>query len=165
MQIPSRNRDHTVRLQRVGADVHAIKPGVRELSGERRQLDTVRGERNVLDSRDLAQHTHELGELRPNGRLPPGNTKPSQTQRGELTHNVGNLFVTQDVGLRQPWQPLHGHAVLAPEVAAIGDRDTQILDFPAELIVRLPEDWGHWCHGGRHARPFVGSSHSRSPLR
>ena len=52
-----------------------------------------------------------------------------------LRHDVTNLLVRENVGLGQPRETLDRHAVEAPEVAAVGDRDPQILDAAFELVL------------------------------
>src|SRR6185436_13520491 len=38
----------------------------------------------------------------------------------------------------EPWQALRGHAVLAAEVAAVGDGDTQVADQAAVSVLERP---------------------------
>ena len=84
---------HPLGAQRIGADVDAIKAGIREFRGHGRQLHTIRRERDILDFRDVAQHPYESAKLRPDSRFATRDAKPSQAHRGELTHNFGDLLV------------------------------------------------------------------------
>ena len=49
-------------------------------------------------------------------------------------HQPLDLLEAQHLRALQPRQPLGGHAVLAAEVAAVGDRHAQVLDAPAVAV-------------------------------
>src|SRR5206468_3346669 len=97
-----------------------------------------------------AKHRHQAPELRTDRRLAAGEPYPSQAERGQLAHRLGDLLVREDVALRQPGQALERHAVPAAEVAPVGDRDAEVLDRPAELVDE------------RHGRDTSGTSGAES---
>ena len=52
----------------------------------------------------------------------------------EDRHEPLDLLEGEDRLALEPRQPLGRHAVLAAEVAAVGDRDAQVLDQPAVAV-------------------------------
>jgi hypothetical protein len=63
-----------------------------------------------------------------------------------------DLVVRQDALRGNPWQTLGGHAVAAPDVAPIGDRDTKVFDKAAVTIdqrfaTALRREHGHQLDG------------------
>ncbi len=128
-------------IERVEADVHPPEPGLTEATGDETHRGAVRGHREV----DRSARMLELGELvdehrqmRSNGRLPARQTDALHAVAlDEDPRQPLDLLERHHLG---PWQPLHallGHAVGASEVAAIGDRDAQVLDHAAERIDQI----------------------------
>jgi hypothetical protein len=52
----------------------------------------------------------------------------SLSQRSQLAHHIGNFLVAQDLFFWKPGKPLKRHAVNAPEIATIRNRNPQIFD-------------------------------------
>src|ERR1700733_5714572 len=59
---------------------------------------------------------------------PAGQADIGYPHRGEDRHQPGDLLEGQDLRPLEPGQALSRHAVLAAEVAGVGDRDPQITD-------------------------------------
>ena len=53
---------------------------------------------------------------------------------GEQADQTRDLLEGQNFGAFEPGQPLGGHAVLAAEVAAVGDRHAQVADQTAVTV-------------------------------
>ena len=67
---------------------------------------------------------------------PPVMRNTPQSERRELSDDFGDFLVRQNLRLRQPLHPVLRHAVHAAEVAAVRDRDAEILDAAAELVAQ-----------------------------
>src|SRR5207247_6558096 len=59
-------------------------------------------------------------------------------EREEQPGEPGDLLERQDLALRQPRKPFRRHAVGAAEVAAVGDRDPQVVADAAERVDQPP---------------------------
>ena len=157
-EVPPRDGHDAVGTKAVRRQVDAIEPGVGELLRHRGKAHAIRRERDVLDVAHVADHPHQRGELRADGRLPSREPHAAQAKWRELRHDVANLLVRKDVRLGQPGQPLEGHAVATAEVAAIGDGDAEILDRSPKLV----GDATHGATPGALATPAA-FTHSRVP--
>src|SRR5205085_3280763 len=65
----------------------------------------------------------DLPQLAPGQRLAAGEPHVVHAHRGEQRDHARELLVAQQLVAVQPGQALGRHAVLAAEVAAVGDRD------------------------------------------
>jgi hypothetical protein len=101
----------------------------------------VGGEGKVLDPRHRGEHRHEPRELAPHQGLAAGQAKVGHAHARHHSHQPLDLLEAQDLVAVEPGQAVGRHAVLAAEVAAIGDRDAQVGDLPAVAI----DEWlaGH----------------------
>ena len=77
-----------------------------------------------------------LREIAPDERLAAGQPHITDAHRGEEPDQPRDLLEAQDLGALEPRQALGGHAVLAAEVAAVGDRHPQIPDQAAVAILK-----------------------------
>ena len=135
--VAARHRVEPLAVKRVEADVDAAQPGAPQAVGEEPERGAVGGHRHVdragvgLERGDLFDESREVG---PDRRLAAG--EPDRLDAIALDHQPGDpchLLERQDLRARQPRHLLF-HAIRAPEVAPVGDRDAQIADDPPEPI-------------------------------
>src|SRR5206468_2355316 len=98
--------------------------------------NTVRRKRDIRDLRDRSQHANELVNLRTDGWFTAGDSKPSEPERRQLSDDARDLLVGKNLLLGQPLHSRLGHAVDATEVAAVRDRDPEILNASAKLVAQ-----------------------------
>jgi hypothetical protein len=132
----ARDRFDPIRPQGVHAHVHAVEARRLEAGGELHETHAIGGKRNVLHAGYCPEHRNEAVQVRANRGLTTGYPQPSETERRELPHDTGDLFVGEDVGLGEPFQPGDRHAVETAEVAFVGYGDPQILDRPTEAVLQ-----------------------------
>ena len=83
-----------------------------------------------------AQHRDQLRKLAADERLAAGEAHVRDAHRHEQAHEPLDLLEGEDLGPVEPRQALGGHAVLAAEVAAVGDRDPQVADQAAVAVAQ-----------------------------
>ena len=98
------------------------------------QQEAVGGHRDLAQLRHLAEHGHQSRELTAHEWLAAGETHVADAHRREPPDQSGDLLEAQDRLALEPRQTLGGHAVLAAEVTAVGDRHPQIADGAAMSI-------------------------------
>ena len=111
-------------------------------SRERPQRGSVRRERQVdlaaIGPADRRQHGHQVRQVPPHERFATGNPQLLDAQRDEDPRQPGDLLEGQDLVPGQELEvtpiDLLGHAVGAPEIAAVGDRDAQVAQRPPERV-------------------------------
>ena len=112
------------------------------------------------------EHRDEVRQVAPDERLAAGDPELLDAERDERPRRPFDLLEGQDLVARQERvvlpEDLLGHAIGAPEVAPIGDRDAQVAHRPAERVGRAgPAIEGaggvHRAHGSRERaeRPTV----------
>ena len=100
-------------------------------------------------------------------RLAAGQADAVDAELGEAVDQRRDLLEVEDVAARQPDVVLLRHAVLAAQIAAVGHRDAQVAQRPAEAVVRR---WtcGASMPGCRDGRKNVQTRyrrHSADPVR
>jgi hypothetical protein len=139
-----------LRPQRVERHVDPAQPGGGQVVGDQAQGGAVGGERQV-DRRarrgaQAGQLADEDGQVGPHGGLAAGEADGLDAEAAdEHAGDPLELLEGEDLVARQPPHPLLRHAVRAPEVAAVGDRDAQIAVDPAEGVDQRG-DLGHGNH-------------------
>ena len=88
------------------------------------------------------EHAREARELAPDQRLAAGQPHVVDAHGREQADHAGDLLEGQDLRALEPRQPVGGHAVLAAEVAAVGDRHPQIADQTAVSVAQWLERHG-----------------------
>ena len=167
-------------VERVEADRDPPEPGRPEGRRQRAEGRAVRRQGQV-DGRavaraQLGQHRDEVGQVAPDERLAARDPELLDALGDERAGEPDDLLEGQDLVPRQerevPAVDLLGHAVGAPEVAAVGDRDPQVVETPPEPVgdqpggnLRRRRD-APWRHG-TGARPgcHLGDSGDRSAAR
>ncbi len=94
----------------------------------------VGGNTQILDPLDGGESTHEFDCPSSDERLPAGDTQLAHTECGCDPAHPLDFLVAEKVFPGHPGLALLGHAVEAPLVAAVGDRDPQVGDFVAESV-------------------------------
>ena len=119
-----------------------------------RQVDRLAGRRP-----DRGQALDEPGQVAPDERLAAGDPELRRAEPDEDAGQPLDLLERQDELARQEREvapeDLLGHAVDAPEVAAVGDRDPQVVDRPAEPVARAGSVEVDEREGGALHRPMV----------
>src|SRR3954468_5720638 len=121
-------------LERVDRDVEAVDARAHELLGVALEQVAVRRDREVLDARHAGEHRGERREVAADEWLAAGQAHVADAHVGEQRDEPDDLLEAQDVVALEPRQPLRRHAVLAAEVAAVGDGDADVGD-PAPVAV------------------------------
>jgi hypothetical protein len=125
-------------VERVEADVDPPQPGVAQRLRDEAHRGAVGGHRQVdraVRALDRGELLDEHGQMGPHGRLATGEADPAHAVAlDEDPREALDLLERHHLRARQPLHPLLGHAVGAAEVAAVGDRDPQVLDHPTEGV-------------------------------
>ncbi|AAS03125.1 hypothetical protein MAP_0808 [Mycobacterium avium subsp. paratuberculosis K-10] len=91
------------------------------------QSHAVGGQRDLRAGPQCGRRGHHLFEVAGQQRLAAGEPHAGDPQPGDRdAHQPGQLVGGQQLFAGQPVEALGGHAVTAPQVAAIGQRDPQI---------------------------------------
>jgi len=135
-EVSASNRSDTLGAQTVSADVDAIQSGAAQWRRKLGQSHAIRRERDVLDLGDRAQHLDQTRQRWANRWLAPRYAQAAQPERRELRDDARDLFVAENIRLRQPRETFDRHAIQAAEVAPIRDRDPEIFDAPAKLVAQ-----------------------------
>src|SRR5262249_59635454 len=112
-------------------------------AGRRGEKEAGGGEREVVDPGPAGEERHEAGEVAPQERLAAGETEAVDAERREDGDERVDLLEGEQVLALEPDVLLLRHAVLAAEVAAVGDREAQVAEGTVETI----SDNGHGWRG------------------
>jgi hypothetical protein len=123
-----------VAAQRVQAHGETVQPGGLELGCAVGQQDAVGGERQVPHPRFARELTDEARQVTAEQRLAARHANPVDAELPEQVRQPADLLERQHVLLRQPEVFVLGHAVVAAQVAPIGDRQTQAPQRPPERV-------------------------------
>src|SRR5262245_33584851 len=125
----------TVGAKRVEAHGDAVQTGCLQrpcLPGEQ---DAVGRDREIAQARFRGQEADEAVHVAPQERLAPGEPDLVDAQVHEHVGQRADLLEVQDLLARKPDVVLFRHAVCAPQVAAVGDRDPKIPEGPLERVL------------------------------
>ena len=123
--VPAGQDPERLGVERVERDVDPLQAGRREVVGQLREPDPVRGHRQV-DAERLEQ-LEQAGQVGPDRRLAAGDADPVEAPPLDADPgDPGQLLVAEHLGAGQPLHPLGRHAVGAPEIAAVRHREPQI---------------------------------------
>jgi hypothetical protein len=70
--------------------------------------------------------------------LPPGDPHLGNAKCHGFAHYGHDLLEAKDVLVVEQLNPFGRHAIGAPEVAAVGDRDAQVADPAVKSVVHVP---------------------------
>jgi hypothetical protein len=129
-----------VAVERVQADVEPAQAGGPQGRSLFLQEDAVGGHRQVDLRVDRGQHRGQVLDAAADQRLA---SRQADGADAALLHQqpgkAADLLEAQHVLAREPGQALSGHAVDTAEVAAVRDRDPQVVGHPAEGVAQ--DDW------------------------
>ena len=130
-------REH-VRVERVEADGDAIEAGGLELGGVLGEQHAVGGERDVLDAGQRREIADEIGEIRAQQRLAAGDAHLLHAGAHEHARQAQDLREVEPLaGFQEAVRLVKGlarHAIRAAEIAAVHDRDAQVVDGPPQRV-------------------------------
>jgi hypothetical protein len=133
-RVATRHREEAVALERVDRDVEPIHAGGHECLRVARQQEAVGRERELADVVDGGQHPGQAREVTAHERLAAGEAHVADAHRRQQRDHALELLEAQHLVALEPRQSLGRHAVLAAEVAAVGDRHAQVADVPAVAV-------------------------------
>ena len=111
-------------------------PGVDDLSLTTNGVLLDRLAQPLVDAGQGRELRHEPREVAPHERLAAGQPHVAHAHLGEQPDEPRDLLEREDPVALQPRQPLRRHAVLAAEVAAVGDGDAHVADRPAVAVAQ-----------------------------
>ncbi len=136
-------------VERVEADRDPAQTGIGKAACLAGEQGPVGGHREVVEAIDAGEQLHEPGQVASEQRLAPGEPDLGHAVVHEEARQTRDLLERQQLrpGQEPESRPEHlpGHAVDAPEVAAIGDRDPQVVHRPPQPV----EDRDRWVLGHR----------------
>ena len=138
----------TSRIERVEAHVHTFEPGGAKIVGHRDQLESVGGDRKIEVWRQRVQHGDQSRQIGAHGRLATGQPDAIDPEIETDACEPRDLFVGEEIILRQPRHAFGRHAVDAAQIAAIGHRDAQVAHRAALRV----DEWFRW-HRALTKRP------------
>src|SRR5262249_41479052 len=124
--VPASESGKAIRMQRIEADRDSMKAGLGQLSSPLLEEDTVGRQGDIREGGLGRQKTNQLPQVSAYERLAAGQTQFLDTQVAEDVDERADFLEVENVPARQPDIVPFGHAVLAPQVATIGDRDAQV---------------------------------------
>ena len=123
-----------IAVQRIQADRQAMKARVLQRLRVVGQEHAVGRHGEIADARTRRQPRHQVGHVAAEQRLAAGEPHLVHAQIEEHVHEPLDLLEVQDVLARQPHVVLLRHAVAAPEVAPVGDRQPEVAERALELV-------------------------------
>ena len=123
-----------VAAERVEAHRDSAEPGPLQPVDLVGQQDAVRGQRKVGQARLGGEQLDQHVEVAAEQRFAAGQPETIDAQADEHVHERADFLEVQHVLAGQPHVVLLRHAVFAAEVAAVGDRQPQVLQRTAQLI-------------------------------
>ncbi len=133
---PAGDRPELDRIKGIDGDVDAPDTGLGQLSGETGELRAVGGQRQLVEGAGVKvprQRAYEAHDVAAHQRLATGEPQLAHPARHEGRAQAVQLLQAENVLLGQEGHVL-GHAIDAAEIAAVGHRDAQIGDRPAEAV-------------------------------
>src|SRR5438128_8548191 len=127
-----------VRVQRIQADVEPLQPGGLEGLRFCLEKDAIRGHRDVERLVDGGDHGGQLLDAPAHERLAAGQPDGADAAVvDEDARDAHDLLEAEHLVARQPGKAGGRHAVDAAKVAAVRDRDTQVIRNPPEGIAEM----------------------------
>ena len=112
------------------------KPGVFERVNVIGEQDTVGRQREIVDAAFRRQQAHESGKVPPQQRLAAGEPHLVDAERDEDVDQRTDFLEMQQILARQPDVLVLRHAVLAADIAPVGDRQPQIAERTIERVLQ-----------------------------
>ncbi len=145
------NRHVAVGPQCVKRDVHPFHAGGAQRNGKAGQRCAVGGHGHMGTRMQRHQPGDKAGQTRPDRGLTASQSDLGHPKSGDRYPNeTDDLLVGQSLLPRQPRQAFGGHAVGAPQITAVGQRNPQIGGDPTEGVPQ--------CHLPSLERPAIGDA-------
>ena len=126
-------------IQGVHAHGEPLQAGVSQSPGLGGECGAVGGQGQVFEAFDARQHLHQLGQIAPQQGLAAGQADLLHAQVHEDTRQAHQFFKAEDLALGQEGvvaaKHFLWHAVGAAKVAAVRDRQPQVMQCPAKRIL------------------------------
>jgi hypothetical protein len=106
------------------------------------QEERVGRQRDLLDAGQRLDRRDQRGQAGAHRRLAAGEAELAEAELGRQADDAQQLVVGQQLVLRGELHPGGGHAVDAAQVAAVGQRDPQVVDPPPEPVDTTPSSSG-----------------------
>src|SRR5688572_13532673 len=134
VRVEAGQRFEAAAVQRVEADGDAVQPGIAQRGGLLGEQHAIGRQREIRDAGQPGQLGNEDRQIAAQQRLAAGHPDAVHPDRHERGRKGRNLLEREQRVARQPGVVVLRHAVVAPEVAAVGDRHTQAAERPPETI-------------------------------
>ena len=142
-------------VERIEADGHPRQARILQRTRLLRQQRAIGRQRDV-EIAQAAQHRHQLFEMTTQQRLAAGQPDLAHAKVNEHAGDAGDLLEGQQLGVGQEWivvaEDVLRHAVDAAKIAAVGDRDPQVVQAAAADIGDNARQRGR---GGRAANEII----------
>ncbi len=131
--------EKTLGAQGVETDIDAAETGGLQRVGVFSQKEAVGCEDDFRRSRQSGESTDEVNNTPAHQWLPAGDTNLRNTETDGSGGNSKKLFVAENFLVTQRRNPLLGHAIATAQIAAVGNREAQIINGTAVGIYhRIP---------------------------
>ena len=124
-------------IERVERDVDARETGILQIGRHLGEQYAIGRERNVLDSRRSGDLAYEVNHAFADEWLATCETHPANARLRRAAREVGDLLDAQDGLVRSERHALLGHAVYAAQIAAICQRDAQIVNLAPVIVLHV----------------------------
>jgi hypothetical protein len=111
-----------------------VKPGVAKRLSAGREQHAIGRHREVANHRPVGQTPNQVRQVSPQQRFTAGQANLVDAKTREHVHERLDLLEVQDVLTRQPHVVRLRHAIAAAQIAAIGDRKTEVPERSVEAI-------------------------------
>jgi len=152
-----RERREALGPEGVEAHGHAAEPGGLERLRLLAEQDPVGRDGEVPQGRPLGQHPDQARQLTPQERLAACQPHLVHAQLDEDVHERRDLPEVEDLRAREPRVVFLGHAVVAAQVAAVGDGEPEVAERAPVGVVETHQATPAGVAASANAR-----SHSRS---
>src|SRR3989454_1097145 len=133
--LATRERGEPIGAQGVEAHRHAVEPRFLERARQLGEQHAVGRDREVAQARLGGEEADEARQVASQERLAARETDFVHPEIHEDVGERADLFEVEDLLAREPDVVLLGHAVLAAQVASVGDRDAEVPERPTVGVV------------------------------
>ena len=148
--VATRDRGEPGRVDGVEGDVDAVQPRGGQPVRAAGQADAVRGQGDLGPGPQPRRRRDDLFEILGHQRLAAGEPHAGDAEAGDTqTQQADQLVGAQQLLGRKPVESVGRHAVGAPQVAAVGQRDPKILGDPAVPVDERSVDRDGLIRSGR----------------
>jgi len=123
------------RLQGIEADIEPVDAGSFEFLGCGSEQDAVGGQLNLVQPGDGTELLEKTDQAFTDQRFAAGDPDFFDPQADGRAGDFQQLLVAQDVRMGAGSDPCGRHAVAAAQIAAVGHRQAQVVDGPAETVL------------------------------